>query len=87
MRSSLRHPVLVQTFADGTAVKFTSVGGYPIFYVSRCNGVLCPQCALNIERRDAGAIVATDANWENPTMYCDDCQDRIESAYAESEAI
>ena len=26
-----------------------------------------------------------DVNWENPSLYCDHCGERIESAYAEDE--
>ena len=29
--------------------------------------------------------LATDINWEDPSLYCDHCGERIESAYAEEE--
>lgn len=31
-------------------------------------------------------VVACDANWEDPHMYCADTGERIESAYAEDQA-
>lgn len=34
---------------------------------------------------DGWRVVATDVNWEDGELYCDNCNDRIESAYAEPE--
>jgi hypothetical protein len=31
-------------------------------------------------------VEALDVNWEDPSLYCDHCGARIESAYAEVEA-
>lgn len=77
--------VKVATFPDGTPYKFTSFGCYPIFYVTRKGECLCPACALEAENEDEDPPVATDANWEDPDLYCDGCSERIESAYAEDE--
>lgn len=33
------------------------------------------------------AIEGIDANWEDASLYCDNCSKRIESAYAEDEAV
>ena len=67
-------------------------GGYPIFYVCKDNGVLCPTCA-NDNRKLVDAakqdndpqwdVVAADVNYEDDSLYCDNCSQRIESAYAE----
>lgn len=73
--------VKVERFEDGTPMKFTSIGLYPIFYVTGRNDCLCPACAGNVEKENP--MVATDANWENPSLYCDVCSERIESAHAE----
>lgn len=62
---------------------FTSIGGYPVFYVTRVNECLCPDCATE----DKDSIVASDCNWENPLLFCDECSDRIESAYAEDQTV
>ena len=66
-------------------------GGYPIFYLTRKGNVLCPECAFEQEREEDSfqdeldPIEAHDVNWEDPTLYCDECCERIESAYAEEE--
>lgn len=56
-------------------------GGYPIYYLDSENNVLCPDCA----NKDgmSSQPVAADINYEDPDLYCDDCSQRIESAYAE----
>jgi hypothetical protein len=30
-------------------------------------------------------VIGVDVNYENPSLYCDECSKRIESAYAEPE--
>lgn len=70
-------------------------GGYPIFYLAEDNGVLCPKCVEeNLDQcigdpeetfHDQWKIVAHDCNWEDPSLYCDHCGKRVESAYAEPE--
>ncbi len=44
----------------------------------------CPDCANGEPDNEGDEIVACDANWEDPDMFCD-CGERIESAYAEDE--
>ena len=72
-------------------------GGYPLFYLTSDCGVLCPECVneeieridheiRNPDRHDQFRIVAVDANWEYPHLYCDHCSKRIGSAYAEDDA-
>ena len=68
---------------DGKLRSYTSIGGYPLFYVTKSNNCLCPNCADNNDLDDS--IVAVDANWENPDLYCDQCSARIESAYADND--
>jgi hypothetical protein len=70
---------------------YTDLGGYPLFYVTRDNGVLCPACAnrnlkLTLGDDPQWRIVDCDVNYEDPELYCDNCSERIESAYAEEEA-
>lgn len=31
-------------------------------------------------------VVAYGVNWEDPDLYCDDCSERIESAYGDKES-
>ena len=64
-------------------------GGYPIFYMTEDAGVLCPPCVgENIDDccdpdNSQYHVAAHSANFENPTLFCDDCGKRIESAYAD----
>jgi hypothetical protein len=71
-------------------------GGYPMYYVTKDNGVLCPQCAndnsaLCLAAPDSmdfdpqWALVDFDINYEDTDLYCDHCNNRIESAYAEDD--
>lgn len=70
--------------------KYTDLGGYPMFYVTKDNGVLCPNCAnknlkLTLGDDPQWKIVAAAINYKDPDLYCDNCSGRIESAYAEPE--
>lgn len=66
------------------ARNFTSIGCYPLLYISEGRRVLCPDCALECEGEgtpmDSGGV-----NWEDPSLFCDECSERIESAYAEDD--
>lgn len=76
---------------SGSVRKFTSVGGYPLYYLSKDGGVLSSEAVdENIDLcRDPNDpqwfIVAAGVNWEDPCLYCDHTGNRIESAYAEEE--
>lgn len=64
---------------------FTSIGGYPIAYLIESEtywGVLCASCCSAHDEREAHVSFIND---ENPSLYCDECGTRIESAYAEEE--
>lgn len=65
--------------------KYTDTGCYPVFYITGDGDVICPECA-DKDVDEGQAPVDLDVNWEDPTLYCDDCGKRIESAYAEDEA-
>jgi hypothetical protein len=71
--------------ARGKLPKYAWPGGYPMFYVTERNSVLCPDCANKEGAGSDDPPVAHDANWEDPSLYCDGCNDRIESAYAEKD--
>ena len=57
--------------------KYTSIGCYPIFYITSDHRPICADCAH--------PSFLGHVNWENPNLYCADCDERIESAYAEEE--
>ncbi len=67
--------------------KYAWPGGYPIFYITEDGGVLCPDCANTEDTTDTDdpqwRIVGAEVNYEDPELYCDNCNGRIESAYAE----
>lgn len=67
---------------DGKLSSWAWPGGYPIFYVTGDGMVVCPKCA-NTETSDDP--IAADVNWEDASLFCDDCSQRIESAYAEDD--
>lgn len=66
-------------------------GVYPIFYLTKDNGVLCAQCANDHEEltKDVSDpqwyIVTSAVNWEDESLYCEHCCTRIESAYGDDE--
>jgi hypothetical protein len=83
-------------YRKGSATAYAWPGGYPVFYLCSDGGCLCPNCATKkraqifrstYERsHDGWAIAGVDVNWEDPEMFCDNCNARIESAYAEDVA-
>lgn len=79
---------------DGTFSKFAWPGGYPIFYLFADGGTCCADCANGKNGSDASdtadtdkqwRLEAYDINWEDSGLYCDHCNARIESAYAEED--
>ncbi len=64
-------------------------GGYPMYYLTNDNDVLCPKCANDYtperDNEDQLKPVAYDVNYEDPQLFCEHCTARIESAYAEDE--
>lgn len=57
-------------------------GGYPLYYLATDDSVLCPKCANDEDELPT----AHGINYEDAALYCDECGQRIESAYAEDEA-
>jgi hypothetical protein len=71
--------------------RYTSVGGYPVYFITSDGGCLCYKCAQAheadileaIENGDqAGGwhVSAVDVNWES-RLDCDNCSEQIEAAY------
>ena len=71
-------------------------GGYPLFVVTHDGAALCPACvkkewrnivsaALDDARSSGWLPAAHDINWEDGDLFCDNCSQRIPSAYAEPE--
>ncbi len=66
-------------------------GLYPIYYIMRDCAALCPECVndnLTLcadTDNDNWCVEMSDINWENPELYCENCDCRIPSAYADNE--
>lgn len=69
-------------------------GGYPLILVAESRGyhgleraIVCAECANACHEwgDETTRIVQCDVNWENPELFCEQCSERIESAYAEPE--
>ena len=67
---------------DGKLPTYAWPGGYPLHYIDKQSNVLCPECA-NHEIDDSQAVIGYDINWEDESMFCDDCGKHIEAAYGE----
>lgn len=76
--------------------KYAWPGGYPMYCITSDGAALCMDCAKSEYRQIAYArhhklndgwhVDAVDVNYEDASLYCDHCNERIESAYAEDEA-
>lgn len=64
-------------------------GMYPLYWLDSDNSVLCHKCAnesaLCEDQIPSFLPVAADVNWEDDSLYCDNCNARIESAYGENQ--
>jgi len=78
---------------DGTLPSYAWPGGYPIYYLTKDCGVLCPDCANGKHGSEAHEanddpqwrLVACDVHWEGEPLTCDHCNAEIESAYGEDD--
>ncbi len=69
-------------------------GGYPLYLVTSDGECLCMGCgkkeyrqivwAIRHNTSDGWKVEAAAINWEDPDLFCAHCDNRIESAYAES---
>ena len=80
-------------YYKGHANRYAWPGGYPLYYVTTDGAALCADC-MTQERaqivrstvensHDGWNVSGQDVNWEDTQLYCDHCNKRIESAYAE----
>lgn len=76
-------PVLPKDPELGVYLAYAWPGGYPIYYLTRDGLTVCPDCANKDCENPEQEVIASGINYEDPRLYCDDCWDRIESAYAE----
>lgn len=76
---------IIRNANGGKLPSYTAPGSYPVLYVTRECSVLCPTCANTDDSDDP--IESCDVNWENASLFCDGCSERIESAYAEDDVV
>jgi len=83
--------IVIRRDENGCCEKYAWPGGYPVFYICADGGILCPEC-VDSERELVDAadqsdkqwlIVAQEINYEDNSLFCDNCSNRIESAYAD----
>jgi len=78
----------------GRVNTYTFPGGYPIYYLCKDGGILCPDCVnanlelIKVAKEDNDPqwdVIALDVYYEGPMMHCDNCNAEIESAYGDPE--
>jgi hypothetical protein len=79
----------LSNISEGQLPAYAWPGGYPLYYLDKDNGTLCPACAtstMNLTEPPFNTweiIIGAGINYEDTHCYCDECSKRIESAYAE----
>ncbi len=85
--------IIPQSVKDAIRNPYAFPGGYPKYIVCNDGGCLCPQCAKDnfhaiahdtVKGWKTGFDVAgANINWEDDSLYCDNCNNPIPSAYGE----
>ena len=68
-------------------------GGYPLYFITTDGAALSFKAvrenlrsvlwSMKNKVNDGWRVCAVDANWEDPSLYCEHTNERIPSAYAE----
>lgn len=85
----------VEQFKKDLQQPYAWPGGYPRYFITSDGAALSYKSALHnhhliidsIENHsnDGWQVIGCDINWEDAGLYCDDTNERIESAYADNE--
>lgn len=70
--------------SDFTLPAYAWPGGYPMYYLTNENAVLCPQHASVEADYNDDTIIAVGINYEDTDLWCEHSH-KIESAYGEDE--
>lgn len=72
-------------------------GGYPTYFITSDGAALSHKSvrenfravvdSIKTNNADGWQVVAVEVNWEDPELFCDHSNERIESAYAEPENL
>ena len=87
----LQHKIRTEGVQKSPFPTFAFPGGYPLFYITRDGGVLCPNCSNKHQELVSDPsdtqwfIVAHEINYEDVDLSCDHCYGRIPAAYAEEQ--
>lgn len=77
---------------SGGVQSYAWPGGYPIYFVTQDNAALCSLCVTQNRKlineayanRDAQwNVVSSSVNYEDESLYCENCNAKIEAAYAD----
>lgn len=71
----------MKTWQDLHQNPYAWPGGYPLYGLTTALETICPKCAAH----DPGDLLEICTNWEDPHLFCDGCNVRIPSAYAEED--
>jgi len=55
--------------------------GYPLWYIIDDHKAQCNECAT--VSKSEGFTTSKQVNWEDTNLWCDECSEKIESAYGE----
>lgn len=66
---------------------YTSLGCYPLIYVTRDSSLLCGACAFEEIAKGEAAGIQYMIHWEGAPEYCESCGQEIESAYGDPEEL
>lgn len=63
-------------------VPYAWPGGYPIVFYTECGDIFCAECARKIFITEK-ITITSDIYYEGPVMYCEGCNEELESAYGD----
>ncbi len=82
---------MLERMSNGKLWSHTSVGSYPIVYLTADGGCVCPSCANCDDKHNPFGegpdfdrdhrLVGADVHWEGFAIQCDNCSADIDSAY------
>lgn len=78
---------------NGNFQAYAFPGGYPLYYIMRDGGIVCPGCMndstnpihVGEQHNHQWQVIGAEINYEDAFLFCEHCSNRIESAYAEDE--
>lgn len=65
------------TLADGSLLRFSSVGSYPIVYLDSKDRCLCNNCASQTTEEDDPIVKYDIIEDQSEDVFCDSCSDQI----------